>query len=129
MTLPPLPEPDTHCWDEDTSKDVWSHSADQMRAYAKEAKESARAAIYSAEQAQIEAPLRAEIERLKDAVRSARADEAHRWACRVDGLTAQLREVDARYMALLKAVADGVAMQPRTMVLDMGPNDKFSGRR
>ena len=24
MTLPP---PDTHCWDEDTSKDVWSHSA------------------------------------------------------------------------------------------------------
>ena len=37
MTLPPLPEPDTHCWDEDTSKDVWSHSADQMRAYAEQA--------------------------------------------------------------------------------------------
>ena len=34
MTLPP---PDTHCWDEDTSKDVWSHSADQMRAYAEQA--------------------------------------------------------------------------------------------
>jgi hypothetical protein len=40
----------------------------------------------------------------------------------VDGLTAQLREVDARYMALLKAVADGVAMQPMTVVLDFGPN-------
>jgi hypothetical protein len=34
MTLPP---PDTHCWDEDTGKDVWSHSADQMRAYAEQA--------------------------------------------------------------------------------------------
>jgi len=64
----------------------------------------------------------AEIERLRDAVRSARADEAHCWARRVDALTAQLREVDARYMALLKAVADGVAMQPRTVALDLGPN-------
>jgi hypothetical protein len=32
--LLPLPEPDTHCWDDDTGKDVWSYSADQMRAYA-----------------------------------------------------------------------------------------------
>lgn len=63
-----------------------------------------------------------EIERLKDAVRSARVDEAHCWASRVESLTAQLREVDARYMALLKAVADGVAMQPHTVVLDLGPN-------
>lgn len=63
-----------------------------------------------------------EVQWLRDAVRSARADEAHCWARRVDGLNAQLREVDARYMALLKAVADGVAMQPRTVVLDMGPN-------
>lgn len=31
--LPPLPKPDTHCFDEDTNKDVWSHSADQMREY------------------------------------------------------------------------------------------------
>jgi len=62
--------------------------------------------------------LHAEIASLKDAVRSARADEAHCWASRVDGLAAQLREVDARYMALLKAVADGVAMQPRTVMLD-----------
>ena len=28
-----LPEPDTHCYDEDTGKDVWSHSAEQMHAY------------------------------------------------------------------------------------------------
>lgn len=69
----------------------------------------------------------ARIEELRDAVRSARADEAHCWASRVDGLMAQLREVDARYMALLKAVADGVAMQPRTVVLDLGPNVEFSG--
>ncbi len=69
--------------------------------------------------------LHAEIASLKDAVRSARADEAHCWASRVDGLAAQLREVDARYMALLKAVADGVAMQPRTVVLDLGPNDQL----
>ena len=33
MTLPPLPEPDTHCFDNDTGLDVWSHSPDQMRAY------------------------------------------------------------------------------------------------
>jgi hypothetical protein len=33
MTLPPMPQPDTHCLDDDTGKDVWSHSADQMRAY------------------------------------------------------------------------------------------------
>ena len=45
MTLPPLPPPDTHCWDEDTSKDVWSHSADQMRAYAEQAVAAERAAI------------------------------------------------------------------------------------
>jgi len=32
--LGPLPDPDTHCWDDDTSKDCWSYSADQMRSYA-----------------------------------------------------------------------------------------------
>ena len=37
MTLPPMPQPDTHCLDDDTGKDVWSHSADQMRAYAGQA--------------------------------------------------------------------------------------------
>ena len=51
------------------------------------------------------------IEELREAVRSARADEAHCWASRVESLEAQLRDVDARYMALLKAVADGVAIQ------------------
>lgn len=28
-----LPEPDTHCFDDDTGKDLWSHSTDQMREY------------------------------------------------------------------------------------------------
>lgn len=55
--------------------------------------------------------------------------ERARWASRVDSLTAQLREVDARYMALLKAVADGVAMQPKTVVLALGPNARLSGRQ
>lgn len=32
--LPPLPKPDTHCFDEDTGKDVWSHSPEQTQAYA-----------------------------------------------------------------------------------------------
>lgn len=31
--LPVLPEPDTHCFDEDTGKDVWSHSTEQVRKY------------------------------------------------------------------------------------------------
>ena len=30
---PPLPEPDTHCYDDDKQVDVWSHSAEQMHAY------------------------------------------------------------------------------------------------
>ena len=34
---PALPAPDTHCHDEDTSRDVWSYSAEQMRAYAAQA--------------------------------------------------------------------------------------------
>ena len=32
--LPPLPDPDTHCWDDDVGKDCWSHSKEQVRAYA-----------------------------------------------------------------------------------------------
>ena len=32
--LPPPPKPDTHCFDEATGKDVWSHSPEQMQAYA-----------------------------------------------------------------------------------------------
>lgn len=37
MTLPPLPDPDTHCLDDDTGLDVWSHSPKQMRDYAEQA--------------------------------------------------------------------------------------------
>lgn len=37
----PLPEPDTHCWDDDTKKDVWSYSAEQMHAYAATARQQA----------------------------------------------------------------------------------------
>ena len=48
--------------------------------------------------------LHAEIAGLKDAVRSARADEAHCWASRVDGLTAQLRRLHAQRDALLGAL-------------------------
>lgn len=40
--LPELPEPDTHCFDEDTNQDVWSHSAEQMRSYALAAIEADR---------------------------------------------------------------------------------------
>lgn len=29
-----MPEPDTHCWDDDTQRDVWGYSEDQMRTYA-----------------------------------------------------------------------------------------------
>ena len=35
IKLPPLPEPDTHCWDDDAvpPRDVWSHSTEQLRAH------------------------------------------------------------------------------------------------
>lgn len=77
--------------------------------------------------------LHAEIASLKDAVRSARADEAHCWASRVDGLTAQLRELDTRYTALLTEVANVVVLQklPPMLVTSrtsaawpVGPNAK-----
>jgi len=76
-----------------------------------------------------EVAMTAEIARLRERVFELEADptsgdvislaaERERWASRVDGLTAQLRAVDARYMALLKAVADGVALQkPPTMMV------------
>ncbi|MEA5416286.1 hypothetical protein [Synechococcus sp. BA-132 BA5] len=38
-------------------------------------------------------------------------------AATVNALQEQLRYTEARYMALLKAVADGVAMQPRPMMM------------
>ena len=39
--VPPLPPPDTHCFDDDTGRDVWSYSAAQMRAYALAARRAA----------------------------------------------------------------------------------------
>jgi hypothetical protein len=39
---------------------------------------------------------------------------------RVEALSFRVRDMEARYMALLKVVADGVAMQPKTIWL---PND------
>ena len=39
--IPPLPPPDTHCFDDDTGRDVWSYSAAQMRAYALAARRAA----------------------------------------------------------------------------------------
>ncbi len=32
MKLPELPQPDTHCFDTDTDKDVWSYSKEQVLA-------------------------------------------------------------------------------------------------
>ena len=45
--LPELPKPDTHCYDEDTRTDVWSHSAEQMHAYAKQYAAAIRAQQYT----------------------------------------------------------------------------------
>jgi hypothetical protein len=56
-------------------------------------------------------------------------DGEYRCAARVATLTAQLREVDARYLALLQAVADGIAMQPKTVLLELGPNDSVEPGR
>ncbi len=41
MSLPPLPPPDTHCFDDDTSISCWSHSLEQMQAYGQACRESA----------------------------------------------------------------------------------------
>ena len=38
-----MPEPDTHCYDDDVGRDVWSHSPEQMRTYG----EQCRAAGYA----------------------------------------------------------------------------------
>ena len=50
-------------------------------------------------------------------LRAARREDALRWAGRVNALQAALREVDARYMRLVKAVAAGVAPQVRPLFL------------
>jgi hypothetical protein len=41
MSLPPLPPPDTHCFDEDTGISCWSHSPAQMQAYGQQCYEQA----------------------------------------------------------------------------------------
>lgn len=48
MTEPKMPEPDTHCFDDDTGRDVWSHSPAQVRAYAARAVEAERERIRAA---------------------------------------------------------------------------------
>jgi hypothetical protein len=59
--------------------------------------------------------------RMKEAIAIARGEEALRWSGRVNGLQARLREVEERYLTLLKAVADGVATQPRPPIILNGP--------
>lgn len=57
-SYPALPEPDTHCHDEDTGRDVWSYSAEQMRAYAAQAVAAQAApAAMAVTEAQIDAIL------------------------------------------------------------------------
>lgn len=46
----PVPVPDTHCYDTDEERDVWSHSPDQMRTYG-DTRESAGYARGKAENA------------------------------------------------------------------------------
>ena len=41
MSLPPLPTPDTHRFDEDTGISCWSHSTEQMQAYGQQCREQA----------------------------------------------------------------------------------------
>jgi len=41
MSLPPLPPPDTHCFDDDTSISCWSHSLEQMQAYGQACRDAA----------------------------------------------------------------------------------------
>lgn len=44
-------EPDTHCFDDDTQKDVWSYSKDQLAAAVLRERERCAAAIRKGEQA------------------------------------------------------------------------------
>ena len=41
MSLPLLPPSDTHCFDEDTGADCWSHSPKQVQAYGQQCREQA----------------------------------------------------------------------------------------
>jgi len=57
--LPPLSEPDTHCYDDDTQKDVWSWSRGEVMTYA----EAARAPLLGRI-----AELEASVKRLRNAL-------------------------------------------------------------
>ena len=70
----------------------------------------------------LHAEMLAEIERLREAVRSVRDDEARHWSGRVDAATARLLDMDAQRAAILKAVADGVALQTMTLILPLEPD-------
>ena len=67
-----------------------------------------------------------EVLRLQCDLKDARDREEKQTLLSVEARIEELREADARYMALLKAVADGVAIQPRTVVLDLGPNARLT---
>ena len=41
MSLPTLPPPDTHCFDDDSGVDCWSHSPAQMQAYGQQCRAEA----------------------------------------------------------------------------------------
>lgn len=64
MNLPPLPAPDTHCLDDEGGPpvDVWSHSADQMTAYATAAVLAERARMTDALNYMIDCPCCGETE-------------------------------------------------------------------
>ncbi len=84
---PALPEPDTHCHDEDTGRDVWSYSAEQMRAYA------AQAVAAQAARAAIDRPqVPRHIGRLIDAYGASRADEDGQSGTRIGELVSALRD-------------------------------------
>lgn len=56
-------------------------------------------------------------EQVNQFAKDERADEADRWRPRVEALTAQLRDMEARHWSLVKSVADGVATMPPSPVL------------
>ena len=41
MSLPTLPTPDTHCFDDDTGISCWSHSPTQLKEYGQQCREQA----------------------------------------------------------------------------------------
>jgi len=56
-----------------------------------------------------------------DAYYCGRRDEEKDWASRFDNLSAMLKQSDERYMALLKNVADGMALRPPAPIIMQAP--------